>query len=338
MKILVTGAAGFIGAFVCKSLVENGHQVVGIDNLNTYYDVNLKYGRLAFLGIEKDKCVINKLVNSKLYPTFQFAKMDITDKQTLASLVKEQQFEVICNLAAQAGVRYSIENPDSYIQSNILGFTNILECCRHFSVKHLVYASSSSVYGMNAKIPFSEKDQVDAPVSLYAATKKSNELMAHTYTHLYKFASTGLRFFTVYGPWGRPDMSPILFANAIAQEEAIKVFNNGDMERDFTYINDIVKGVVTIIEKPITDFRSLYKIYNIGNNNSVKLMDFIATIEKYMGKEAKKEMYPMQMGDVQRTWADVSELIKDYNYKPSTSIEEGIKQFITWYKEYYKIN
>lgn len=336
MKILVTGVAGFIGTFVCKVLLDRGHQVVGIDNLNNYYDVNLKYGRLAFLGIEKEKCIDNALVNSDLYSLFHFVKLDIIDKQQLESLFDKEKFEVVCNLAAQAGVRYSIESPDTYIQSNVVGFANILECCRHFSVKHLVYASSSSVYGMNAKIPFSETDKVDAPVSLYAATKKSNELMAHTYTHLYKFASTGLRFFTVYGPWGRPDMSPILFANAIAQSEPIKVFNNGDMERDFTYIDDIVAGVVTIIEKPVTEFRLMYKIYNIGNNNSVKLMDFIATIEKYMGKEAKKEMYPMQMGDVQRTWADVSELIKDYNYKPSTSIEEGIKQFITWYKEYYK--
>ena len=336
MKILVTGAAGFIGAFVCKVLLDRGHQVVGIDNLNNYYDVNLKYGRLAFLGIEKEKCIDNALVNSDLYSLFHFVKLDIIDKQQLESLFDKEKFEVVCNLAAQAGVRYSIESPDTYIQSNVVGFANILECCRHFSVKHLVYASSSSVYGMNAKIPFSEVDKVDTPVRLYAATKKSNELMAYTYTHLYKFATTGLRFFTVYGPWGRPDMSPILFANAIATEEAIKVFNSGDMERDFTYIDDIVVGVVTIIEKPITEFRPMYKIYNIGNNNSVKLMDFIATIEKYMGKEAKKEMYPMQMGDVQRTWADVSELIKDYNYKPSTSIEEGIKQFITWYKEYYK--
>lgn len=336
MRILVTGAAGFIGAFVCKVLLDRGHQVIGIDNLNNYYDVNLKYGRLAFLGIEKEKCIDNALVNSDLYSLFHFVKLDIIDKQQLESLFDKEKFEVVCNLAAQAGVRYSIESPDTYIQSNVVGFANILECCRHFSVKHLVYASSSSVYGMNAKIPFSEVDKVDTPVSLYAATKKSNELMAYTYTHLYKFATTGLRFFTVYGPWGRPDMSPILFANAIAKEEAIKVFNCGDMERDFTYIDDIVVGVVTIIEKPITEFRPMYKIYNIGNNNSVKLMDFIATIEKYMGKEAKKEMYPMQMGDVQRTWADVSELIKDYNYKPSTSIEEGIKQFITWYKEYYK--
>jgi len=336
VKILVTGVAGFIGAFVCKVLLDRGHQVVGIDNLNNYYDVNLKYGRLAFLGIEKEKCIDNALVNSDLYSLFHFVKLDIIDKQQLESLFDKEKFEVVCNLAAQAGVRYSIESPDTYIQSNVVGFANILECCRHFSVKHLVYASSSSVYGMNAKIPFSEVDKVDTPVSLYAATKKSNELMAYTYTHLYKFATTGLRFFTVYGPWGRPDMSPILFANAIAKEEAIKVFNSGDMERDFTYIDDIVVGVVTIIEKPVTEFRPMYKIYNIGNNNSVKLMDFIATIEKYMGKEAKKEMYPMQMGDVQRTWADVSELIKDYNYKPSTSIEEGIKQFITWYKEYYK--
>ena len=336
MKILVTGAAGFIGAFVCEALLNRGHQVIGIDNLNNYYDVNLKYGRLDSLGIKKEQYIDHILVNSKLYPAFQFAKIDITDKHLLESLFDKEKFEIVCNLAAQAGVRYSIENPDTYIQSNIVGFANLLECCRHFSVKHLVYASSSSVYGMNAKIPFSETDKVDAPVSLYAATKKSNELMAHTYTHLYKFASTGLRFFTVYGPWGRPDMSPILFGNAIAKSESIKVFKNGDMERDFTYIDDIVAGVVTIIEKPITDFRPLHKIYNIGNNNSVKLLDFIATIEKYMGKEAKKEMSPMQMGDVQRTWADVSELINDYNYKPSTSIEEGIKKFVSWYKEYYK--
>ena len=288
MKILVTGAAGFIGAFVCKVLLDRGHKVVGIDNLNNYYDVNLKYGRLAFLGIEKEKCIDNALVNSDLYSLFHFVKLYIKDKQQLESLFDKEKFEVVCNLAAQAGVRYSIESPDTYIQSNIVGFTNILECCRHFSVKHLVYASSSSVYGMNAKIPFSEVDKVDTPVSLYAATKKSNELMAYTYTHLYKFATTGLRFFTVYGPWGRPDMSPILFANAIAKEEAIKVFNSGDMERDFTYIDDIVVGVVTIIEKPITEFRPMYKIYNIGNNNSVKLMDFIATIEKYMGKEIER--------------------------------------------------
>ena len=335
MKILVTGAAGFIGAFVCKVLLDRGHQVIGIDNLNNYYDVNLKYGRLAFLGIEKEKCIDNALVNSDLYSLFHFVKLDIIDKEQLESLFDKEKFEVVCNLAAQAGVRYSIESPDTYIQSNVVGFANILECCRHFSVKHLVYASSSSVYGMNAKIPFSEVDKVDTPVSLYAATKKSNELMAYTYTHLYKFAITGLRFFTVYGPWGRPDMSPILFANAIAQGEAIKVFNNGDMERDFTYIDDIVVGVVTIIEKPIIDFRPIYKIYNIGNNNSIRLMDFISTIEKYMGRKAKKEMYPMQMGDVQRTWADVSELIKDYNYKPSTNIEEGIREFVSWYKEYY---
>jgi len=250
VKILVTGAAGFIGAFVCKVLLDRGHQVVGIDNLNNYYDVNLKYGRLAFLGIEKEKCIDNALVNSELYSLFHFVKLDIIDKQQLESLFDKEKFEVVCNLAAQAGVRYSIESPDTYIQSNVVGFANILECCRHFSVKHLVYASSSSVYGMNAKIPFSEVDKVDTPVSLYAATKKSNELMAYTYTHLYKFATTGLRFFTVYGPWGRPDMSPILFANAIAKEEAIKVFNSGDMERDFTYIDDIVVGVVTIIEKP----------------------------------------------------------------------------------------
>ena len=336
MKVLVTGAAGFIGAFVCKSLLERGHHVIGIDNINDYYDIELKFGRLAFLGIEKKKCSNHTKINSSLFSNFYFMKIDITDKEQLISLFEKEHFEVVCNLAAQAGVRYSIENPDTYIQSNIVGFTNILECCRHFSVKHLVYASSSSVYGMNAKIPFSEIDKVDTPVSLYAATKKSNELMAYTYTHLYKFATTGLRFFTVYGPWGRPDMSPILFANAIAQGEAIKVFNNGDMERDFTYIDDIVVGVVTIIEKPITEFRPMYKIYNIGNNNSIRLMDFIATIEKYMGKEAKKEMYPMQMGDVQRTWADVNELIKDYSYKPSTNIEEGIKEFVSWYKEYYK--
>ena len=336
MKVLVTGAAGFIGAFVCKSLLERGHHVIGIDNINYYYDIELKFGRLAFLGIEKKKCSNHTKINSSLFSNFYFMKIDITDKEQLISLFEKEHFEVVCNLAAQAGVRYSIENPDTYIQSNIVGFTNILECCRHFSVKHLVYASSSSVYGMNAKIPFSEIDKVDTPVSLYAATKKSNELMAYTYTHLYKFATTGLRFFTVYGPWGRPDMSPILFANAIAQGEAIKVFNNGDMERDFTYIDDIVVGVVTIIEKPITEFRPMYKIYNIGNNNSIRLMDFIATIEKYMGKEAKKEMYPMQMGDVQRTWADVNELIKDYSYKPSTNIEEGIKEFVSWYKEYYK--
>ena len=335
MKILVTGAAGFIGFHLSQKLLELGHTVVGIDNINDYYDVNLKYARLKELGIDRENAeVFYQEITSNTNANFKFIRLNLEDKKELFQLFTTESFEVVCNLAAQAGVRYSIEKPDVYIQSNIVGFLNILECCRHHEIKHLVYASSSSVYGANKKVPFSEEDNVDTPVSLYAATKKSNELMAHTYSHLYKIPTTGLRFFTVYGPWGRPDMAPILFTDAISNDRPIKVFNNGDMERDFTYIDDIVEGVKRVIEKPVEE-RDLYKVYNIGNNDSVKLLEFITQIEKSIGKEATKEMLPMQMGDVKKTWANVDGLIKDYNYSPNTSLSKGIKEFINWFKVFY---
>lgn len=334
MKILVTGAAGFIGYHLSHKLISNNHNVVGIDNINDYYDVGLKYDRLLELGIsKKDAEKFHSEVKSSTYSNFSFYRMNLEDKSELLDLFEIEKFDVVCNLAAQAGVRYSIENPDVYIQSNIVGFLNILECCRNFDIKHLVYASSSSVYGNNAKIPFSEEDQVDRPVSLYAASKKANELMAHTYSHLYKLPTTGLRFFTVYGPWGRPDMAPILFADAIANNKPIKVFNHGDMERDFTYIDDIVEGVRRVIEKPF-EGRELYKIYNIGNNNSVKLLNFITQMELSLGKNAMKKMLPMQKGDVKRTWANVEFLIKDYNYKPTVKITDGVNRFVKWYMKY----
>ncbi|TDQ24109.1 NAD-dependent epimerase [Tenacibaculum caenipelagi] len=335
MKVLVTGAAGFIGFHLSEKLLALGHTVVGIDNINDYYDINLKYARLKELGIGRENAeVFYKETISSMNENFKFIRLNLEDKEELLQLFTTEKFEVICNLAAQAGVRYSIENPDAYIQSNIVGFLNILECCRHHQIKHLVYASSSSVYGANKKVPFSEEDSVDNPVSLYAATKKSNELMAHTYSHLYKIPTTGLRFFTVYGPWGRPDMAPILFADAISNDRPIKVFNNGDMERDFTYIDDIVEGVKRVIEKSVEN-RELYKIYNIGNNDSVKLLDFITQMETSLRKEATKEMLPMQMGDVQRTWANVEDLIKDYEYKPKVKVADGVRRFVKWYQEYH---
>ncbi len=335
MKILVTGAAGFIGFHLSERLLAEGHTVVGIDNINDYYDINLKYARLKELGIGRENAeVFYKETISVTNEEFKFVRLNLEDKKELFQLFTTENFEVVCNLAAQAGVRYSIENPDVYIQSNIVGFLNILECCRYYEIKHLVYASSSSVYGANKKVPFSEEDTVDNPVSLYAVTKKSNELMAHTYSHLYNIPTTGLRFFTVYGPWGRPDMAPILFADAISNDRPIKVFNNGDMERDFTYIDDIVEGVKRVIEKPVEE-RELYKIYNIGNNDSVKLLDFIKQMETSLGKEATKEMLPMQMGDVKRTWANVDGLIKDYEYKPEVKVEEGVRRFVKWYQEYH---
>jgi len=334
MKILVTGAAGFIGFHTCLKLVSQGHEVFGIDNINDYYEPQLKFDRLNELGFNQTESKLFKNeVQSAKFNSLRFSRIDLVDTKSIDNLFKQEQFEVVCNLAAQAGVRYSIENPKAYIDSNISGFLNILEGCRNHKVKHLVYASSSSVYGENKKVPFETTDNVDHPISLYAATKKSNELMAHTYGHLYGFKTTGLRFFTVYGPWGRPDMAYYLFAEAISNSQPIKVFNNGEMERDFTYIDDIVNGVTKIIEKNI-DSREHYKIYNIGNNKTESLQDFITTIEKAMGKKVIKEMYPMQQGDVPRTFADVDELIKDYKYKPKTPINKGIKEFITWYKNY----
>jgi UDP-glucuronate 4-epimerase len=336
MKILVTGAAGFIGFHTCLKLVKQGHEVYGIDNINDYYDPKLKFDRLNELGFsETESKLFKNEVQSAKFNSLRFSRIDLVDHKSIDNLFKQEQFEVVCNLAAQAGVRYSIENPKAYIDSNITGFLNILEGCRNHKVKHLVYASSSSVYGENKKVPFETADNVDHPISLYAATKKSNELMAHTYGHLYGFKTTGLRFFTVYGPWGRPDMAYYLFAEAISNNQPIKVFNNGEMERDFTYIDDTVNGVTKIIEKNI-DSREHYKIYNIGNNKTESLEDFIASIEIAMCEKAIKEMYPMQQGDVPKTFAGIDELIKDYEYSPSTDIKSGIQNFVKWFINYKK--
>ena len=336
MKILVTGAAGFIGFHTCLKLVNQGHNVYGIDNINDYYDPKLKFNRLKELGFDKTESNIFKnQVQSTKFKHLHFSRIDLVDDESIDKLFKQEQFQVVCNLAAQAGVRYSIENPKAYIDSNISGFLNILEGCRNHQVKHLVYASSSSVYGENKKVPFEITDNVDHPISLYAATKKSNELMAHTYGHLYGFKTTGLRFFTVYGPWGRPDMAYYLFADAINNNKHINVFNNGLMKRDFTFIDDIVNGVTNVIEKDIAK-RENYKIYNIGNNKTVNLSTFIKTIENKMNKKAIKNMMPMQMGDVLKTWANIEEMKKDYGYSPTTNIETGIKRFIDWFMEYSK--
>ena len=334
MKILVTGAAGFIGFHTCIKLVNQGHEVYGIDNINDYYDPKLKFDRLNELGFnEAQSKLFKNEIQSAKFNSLRFSRIDLVDHESIDNLFKQEQFEVVCNLAAQAGVRYSIENPKAYIDSNVSGFLNILEGCRNHKVKHLVYASSSSVYGENKKVPFETTDNVDQPISLYAATKKSNELMAHTYGHLYGFKTTGLRFFTVYGPWGRPDMAYYLFADAISNNQPIKVFNNGEIERDFTYIDDIVNGVTKIIEKNI-DSREHYKIYNIGNNKTESLQDFIIIIEQAIGKKAIKEMYPMQQGDVPKTFADIDKLIDYIGYKPSTSIKDGLEEFINWFKKY----
>lgn len=332
-KLLVTGAAGFIGFHLCKRLLEQGDGVIGIDNINDYYDVNLKLSRLKQL--EKNK-------------NFKFTRMDIVERNAVNKLFLDNKFDIVVNLAAQAGVRFSLTNPHAYVDSNITGFLNILEGCRHNKVKHLVFASSSSVYGANTNMPFSIHQNVDHPMSLYGATKKANELMAHSYSSLYSLPCTGLRFFTVYGPWGRPDMALFLFTEAILKEKPIDVFNYGKMKRDFTYIDDIVEGVIRIIDKtpePNPDWNSdnpdsatsyaPYKLYNIGNNNSVELNHFIEVLEACLEKKAKKNLLPMQMGDVPATYADVDDLIKDAGFKPATSIEDGIKKFVDWYKGYY---
>lgn len=335
MNILVTGAAGFIGFHLSKILIEAGHIVVGLDNINDYYDPQLKFARLKELGIlQNDSNEYNTTSSSSKYENFEFVNLNLGDRKNLPAYFERKDFSIVCNLAAQAGVRYSIENPKAYVDSNLVGFANLLECCRNYDVEHLVYASSSSVYGQNDKIPFAEEDNVDHPISLYAATKKSNELMAYTYSHLYGFKTTGLRFFTVYGPWGRPDMAMFLFTDAIIKGNPIKIFNEGNLERDFTYIDDIVAGIQKVIE----DKRSgseISPIYNIGNSKPVKLMDFIDEIEKSLGIEAKKNFMEMQPGDVQRTWADVEALKKDFGYNPSTPINIGVSNFITWYKSYY---
>jgi UDP-glucuronate 4-epimerase len=348
MKVLVTGSAGFIGFFLTKQLLERGDHVVGLDNINKYYDVNLKYSRLAESGIDCAYIEWNKEVQSDLYNNYRFIRLNLEDKAALMSLCEKEKFDVIVNLAAQAGVRYSISNPDDYVQSNIVGFLNVLEACRHNKVGHLVYASSSSVYGLNEQVPFSVTHNVNHPISLYAATKKSNELMAHTYSHLFNVPTTGLRFFTVYGPWGRPDMAYFLFADAIMKGQPIKVFNQGKMRRDFTYVDDIVKGIINVIDKPATPSTEWdgmnpdpssspapYRIYNIGNNNPVELIDFIREIEKNFGKKALFEMMEMQPGDVSVTWADVDDLVSNFNYKPETSIQVGLGRFADWYQKYY---
>jgi UDP-glucuronate 4-epimerase len=333
--ILVTGAAGFIGFHLSQRLLNDGHRVIGIDNLNDYYAVTLKQDRLAQLQEQ---------------PNFTFDQLDLADRAGMEQLFDQAQFDVVVNLGAQAGVRYSLQNPRAYIDSNINGFSNILEGCRQHQVKHLVYASSSSVYGANTKMPFSVHDNVDHPVSLYAATKKSNELMAHTYSHLYQIPTTGLRFFTVYGPWGRPDMAPILFTKAILAGKPIDVFNHGKMRRDFTYIDDIVEGITRVMQKipqpnPLwtgdrpdpSSSKAPYKIYNIGNSQPVELLNFIETIESCLGKKAQKNFLPMQPGDVVATYADVDDLMRDVDFKPQTSLQTGISQFIEWYLNYYQV-
>jgi UDP-glucuronate 4-epimerase len=335
LKVLVTGAAGFIGFHLAERLLQRGDLVIGLDNLNDYYDVTLKEARLGRL---------------QSHPPFHFERLDLTDREALQRLFQEHRPDVVVNLAAQAGVRYSLQNPYSYLQSNLEGFLNLLECCRHNPVKHLVYASSSSVYGANTKTPFSVHDNVDHPVSLYAATKKSNELMAHTYSHLYRIPTTGLRFFTVYGPWGRPDMALFLFTRAILADEPIQVFNYGKMQRDFTYIDDIVEGVIRVIDRipePNPDWQgdapdpgssaAPYRLYNIGNNQPVQLLYMIETLEKCLGKEAQKVMQPIQPGDVPTTYADIDDLARDLDFHPSTSIETGIQRFVDWYHSYHKL-
>ena len=347
MKILVTGAGGFIGFHLSQKLIERGDSVVGLDNINDYYDVNLKYARLNRLGIDKSSISDNQVVNSSI-KGFSFVKMDLSDREKMNRLFEEEQFDAVCNLGAQAGVRYSIENPHAYIDSNVVGFINILEGCRHHGVKNLSYASSSSVYGLNKSQPFKTTDHTDHPVSLYAATKKSNEMMAHTYSHLYNISTTGLRFFTVYGPWGRPDMAPMLFSDAILNNRAINIFNHGNMSRDFTYIDDIVEGILKVIDNPAqsnpkwsasqpeaNSSSAPYKIYNIGNNAPVNLMEFISEIEVSIGKVATKNFMEMQDGDVESTYADTSGLKDDFNYKPFTPLSKGVNEFVRWYKDFY---
>jgi UDP-glucuronate 4-epimerase len=335
-KILVTGAAGFIGYHLCEALIKQGHDIIGLDNINDYYDVNLKYARLHELGIEKESAsVFSKISESMIHGShMQFIRLNLEDRNTLPKLFKTYQFDMVCNLAAQAGVRYSIENPEAYIDSNINGFLNVLECCRHHNVKRLVYASSSSVYGNTDKTPFEETANVDQPISLYAATKKSNELMAHTYSYLYKIETIGLRFFTVYGPWGRPDMAMFLFTDAIINNKPIKVFNNGNLSRDFTYIDDIVGGVVNTLLKESKN-SSLYKLYNIGNGKPVQLLDFIKSLEEVLNITATKNMLTMQDGDVHQTFANTYKLEHDFEYKSQTTVKKGIQEFVSWYKKFH---
>ena len=344
MRILVTGCAGFIGFHLTMKLLERGDQVIGIDSLNKYYDINLKLDRLKELGVSDAK-----IHNSIIYENFYFDTLNISVKEDLKNLFRNNSFDAVCNLAAQAGVRYSLSNPDSYIESNVNGFLNILECCREFGVKNLCYASSSSVYGLNENYPFSVTDNVDHPISIYAATKKSNELMAHTYSHLFSIKTTGLRFFTVYGPWGRPDMALFKFTKAALSGKEIEVFNDGEMVRDFTYIDDIVDGIVSVLDNPATmdlswnpskplasSSSAPFKLYNIGNSQPVNLMEFISILEEILEKKIKKKFLPIQPGDVKKTFANVDTLIDDLNYKPKNSVREGISKFVSWYRSYYE--
>ncbi len=337
MKVLVTGAAGFIGFHLVNRLAGRGDEVVGIDNINDYYPVSLKYARLAEAGIAEAEIVQGHTVQSKKYPSYRFIRMDIEDRLRLQQLFTQEHFDVVMNLAAQAGVRYSIENPYAYVQSNVVGFLNLLECVRQHPVKHFVYASSSSVYGGNTKVPFSEEDRVDNQVSIYAATKRSNELMANVYTKLYGIKTTGLRFFTVYGPWGRPDMAPMLFTKAILAGEPIKVFNNGELSRDFTYIDDIVDGIVKVIDKSMTDTDVSAEVYNIGCGHPMPLMDFIHTLEDALGKKAQMQMLPMQKGDVYRTYADTTKLHDYCGYEAKYALHEGVALFVEWYERYHNL-
>ncbi len=349
MKVLITGTAGFIGFNLARELLKRGDEVVGIDCINDYYDINLKYARLQELGIVKDEIKYGKKTTSHTNPNHSFYQIKLEDKEALFTVFESEKPDAVCNLAAQAGVRYSLTNPFAYIDSNITGFINILEACRQYRVQNLSYASSSSVYGLNEEMPFCVHDNVDHPISLYAASKKSNELMAHTYSHLFGISTTGLRFFTVYGPWGRPDMALFLFTKAILEGKPIDVFNHGDMRRDFTYIDDIVSGVIGVIDNPATPNPSWsgktpdpsssvapYRVYNIGNNSPVSLMEFIEAIEENLGQKAEKNFLPLQPGDVPATYADISDLMRDTGYTPKTGVKEGIKNFVEWYRDFYR--
>jgi len=338
MKILVTGAAGFIGFYLAEKLVSLGHSVTGVDNINDYYDVNLKYARLLHSGIQQEEIEYGKKVKSASLSDYFFVKLDITDRERLSSLFAEENFDCVCNLAAQAGVRYSLENPYAYAESNIIGFLNILESCRLYAIRRLVFASSSSVYGMNEKVPFSVADTADHPISLYAATKRSNELMAYTYSHLFGIPSTGLRFFTVYGPWGRPDMAYYKFARAILNNKPIEVYNNGNMLRDFTYIDDIVEGIVAAINHIPSQSSAPFALYNLGNNRPEKLTDFIEALENALGRKAEKVYRGMQPGDVPVTMADIDVTRNELGWEPKTSIAEGLKLFADWFLSYGKNN
>jgi len=348
-KILVTGSAGFIGFHLSKRLIERGDEVVGLDTINDYYDINLKYDRLEQLGIERSMFTSKDVIRSSKHNNYKFYRMKLEDRDSILKLFSIEKFDKVCNLAAQAGVRYSIENPFTYIDSNIVGFINVLEGCRNNNVEHLAYASSSSVYGLNEEMPFSTHQNVDHPISLYAATKKSNELMAHTYSYLFGLPTTGLRFFTVYGPWGRPDMALFIFTKAILEGKPINIFNNGNMQRDFTYVDDIIEGIIRVIDNPPKKNYSWtaanpdpsssiapFKIYNIGNSSPVQLMDFVRAIEESLGKKAMINFMPMQSGDVPATWANVDDLVNDMGFKPRTTIIEGVQKFISWYLSYYK--